>query len=306
MLRQDGGRPAVSFTQYRYTGSRATGDQGTFWGKGVLQFALRFPENAPRLAQARSFLGPRVRVEAIVPTEVLAEVAFAGAEEGSGGGVLGSTRGDLAAPSGEGAGRLWDERSFSLALSPASSRLLADAFARGAVALSVNVVASAPAFRMPPPKGESPGMPEATALTVDAVPVGLDVARYPELVRHLDLDATMAAGYMFLEVACNDFAEGMAFADLGVVVVALTGIAVNGDRITRELRYDAAAPPLQVVKFDRAVRLDRAYEVKIHRIYSSGRSEEDGPRQVEVWSGLLDVSKGPPSEGSQLDPRLLY
>lgn len=298
--------PAVSFTEYRYSGTRATGDQGTFWGRGLLQFTLSYPENAPRLAAARAFLGSHARVEALVAVALAADVVWGSVAGDAAPQALGAARAEKAPPDAAGELHAWEERSFALPLSPESARLLEEAFARGAVALSVNVVAKAPAFLLPPTPEERDTPPALATVMVDAVPVTLDPARHPGAIRNLDLDATMAAGYTFLEVACSDFAEGLDFSDLAVVVVRVAARAVNGDTISQELRFDAQSASCQGVHFDHAVRLDSGYEVEVHRIYSSGRRESDGPRKTSVWTGFLDESRLASAAGSRLDMRLLY
>ena len=306
VLRESAGVPAVSFTEYRYSGTRATGDRGTFWGRGLLQFTLVFPENGPRLAQARAALGPGARVEAVLPTAVTAEVVFAPTAGDGGARSLGTTQA-AAPPAGDGGPvGSWEERSFALALPPESVRLVAEAFARGAVVLSVNVAAAAPAFAMPPPAGQQQAAPPPATLTVDAVPVTLDPGRQPQAMRTLELDATMAAGYTFLEVGCSDFVAGTALADLAVVLVRVRARAVNGEEIGEELRFAAGAPEVQGVRFDRAVRLDAGYVVEVHRVSASGGVSADPPREVKVWTGFLDVSLRDAGGEERLDARLLY
>lgn len=302
-VKQVDGQPAVTFTRFGYSGTKATADQGKFWGRGLLQFTLAFPESAARLVQARAFLGARARVEPMTATVVEAEVVCAAADLPGGQVDLGSASSRDAAPAERGA---WEERSFSLSIPPHATQLLAEAFARGAIALSVNVSAASPALPMPPEKNEDVAAPPPAAVMVASVPVTLDPARNAAAFKELVLDATMAAGYTFLEVACNDFAEGSAFSDLAVVVVTVTATAVNGDALAQDVRFDAAAPPVQGVRFDRAVRLDRGYRVVVHRVYASGRDETEAPRLAEVWTGFLNASRIQEGAAPELDPRLLY
>jgi hypothetical protein len=303
VVKQVGGQPAVTFTRFGYSGTKATADQGKFWGRGLLQFALAFPESAARLAQARAFLGARTRVEPITPAVVEAEVVCAATELPGGQVDLGSA-GSREATAASGAA--WEERSFSLSVPPHATQLLWEAFSRGAIALSVNVSAASPALPMPPEKNEEVPAPPPATVMVASVPVTLDPARNAAAFKELVLDATMAAGYTFLEVACNVFAEGAAFSDLAVVVVTVAATAVNGDALAQDVRFDASAPPVQGVRFDRAVRLDRGYRVVVHRIYASGRDETEAPRSAEVWTGFFNASRIREGAAPELDPRLLY
>ena len=305
VVKQVEGQPAVTFTRYRYAGTKATADQGAFWGRGLLQFTLAFPEGAARLAQARAFLGTGARVEPMTPAVVEAEVVCAATELPGGQVDLGTTS------SREGGverttAAAWEERSFSLSVPPHATQLLSEAFSRGAIALSVNVSAAAPVLAMPPEKNEEVSAPPPATVMVASVPVTLDPVRNATAFKELELDATMAAGYTFLEVACNDFAEGTAFSDLAVVVVTVTATAVNGDALSQDVRFDAAAPSVQGVRFDRAVRLDRGYRVVVHRIYASGKDESEAARPAEVWTGFFNASRTQEGAAPELDPRLLY
>jgi len=299
------GQPAISFTQFRYSGTRATRDQGTFWGRSLLQFTLIFPESGPRLTQARAGLPPGARVEPIAPAVVEAQVVCAAADSPAAVVDAGTAR---SASRGEAPARAaaWEERSFSLSIPPETTRLLWEAFERGAIVVSVNVSAAAPALAMPPEKGQEPSTPAPLPLMVHSVAVTVDPHRNPGALKTLELDATMAAGYTFLDVACADFAEGAAFRDLAVVLVTVSAKAVNGDTLRHEVRFDPSAPTQQGVQFDRAVRLDAGYDVVVHRIFASGRDEAESPRHVDSWTGFFNASSAGSTEPSGLDPRLLY
>jgi hypothetical protein len=299
------GQPAISFTQFRYSGTRATRDQGTFWGRSLLQFTLIFPESGPRLTQARAGLPPGARVEPIAPAVVEAQVVCAAADSPAAVVDAGTAR---SASRGEAPARAaaWEERSFSLSIPPETTRLLWEAFERGAIVVSVNVSAAAPALAMPPEKGQEPSTPASLPLMVHSVAVTVDPHRNPGALKTLELDATMAAGYTFLDVACADFTEGAAFRDLAVVLVTVSAKAVNGDTLRHEVRFDPSAPTQQGVQFDRAVRLDAGYDVVVHRIFASGRDEAESPRHVDSWTGFFNASSAGSTEPSGLDPRLLY
>jgi len=299
------GQPAVSFTQFRYSGTRATRDQGTFWGRSLLQFTLIFPESGPRLAQARAALPPGARVEPIAPAVVEAQVVCAAADSPTAAVDAGTAR---SAAGGQTPARAaaWEERSFSLSIPPQTTRLLWEAFERGAIIVSVNVSAAAPALAMPPEKGQEPPAPAPLPLMVHSVAVTVDPHRNPGALKTLELDATMAAGYTFLDVAYANFTEGTAFRDLAVVLVTVSAKAVNGDTLRREVRFDSSAPAQQGVQFDRAVRLDAGYDVVVHRIFASGRAEVEPPRHVDAWTGFFNASSTGSPEPSGLDPRLLY
>ena len=103
---------------------------------------------------------------------------------------------------------------------------------------------------------------------------------YSEAVRVIQLDATMPAGYTSIELGCAELAASVLTA--------------------RPLVYGAVA------RFDRAVRLDSGYVLRVARVYATGQTEQQSPRRIEVWQGFEDVCAVEAGRAGELDPRRLY
>ncbi|PWB73317.1 MAG: hypothetical protein C3F15_09835 [Holophagae bacterium] len=301
-VKTDGGHPAVHLTVFSYLGVRETGDIGRSKTGAVLQFTLVLPSAAGRLAEAERLLGSRAEVRPLVPEQIDAEVVFAGvtsprhATETE---TQTEAEGDTSEPGA------WTERRFALRLTPEETAVVADAWEHGSVILSVNLVASATALAARPSRGQEPE-PGLTPILTDAIPITIDPAADYSAVRVLELDATMPAAYTSLELGCAELASSGSLSDLSRVIAVVGAEAMNGDTIDQEVRFSSGSPPVQVARFDRAVRLEHGYRLRIARVYATGAVEEEPARRVEVWQGFIDICSVAAGGVTGLDPRLLY
>lgn len=295
-LKDAGGRPDVHLTVFSYTGVRETGDLGSAKSGAVLQFTLEFPAAGARLAEAQRRLGPQAKVRPLVPEQIDAEVVFAG---------VNSARQATAAEDDESDPGAWTERRFSMRLTPEETAVVADAWEHGSVILSVNLAASATVLSARPSRGIDPE-PGMGAVLTDSVPITIDPTADPAAVRVLELDATMPAAYTSLELGCTELVAAGGLSDLSRVIAVVEAEAMNGDLIDQEVRFSSGSPPTQVATFDRAVRLDHGYRLRVARVYATGGTEEDPARRIEVWQGFVDICSVAGGTETGLDPRLLY
>lgn len=290
------GTPAVDFTVYHYQGARATADDGQSWGGALLQFSLETPATGADAAAVRRALGPVAELRLLPAAVIVAEVVFAGVNS-----VRPATADD--GPETPQAGA-WQRRSFSLALTPEEVVAVHDAWRAGSVILSVNLAVSVYGFPTRPERDSDE--PLLAPVVIDSVPITIDSDRNPELFRVLELDATVPLAYTTIELGCAELAEGSGLTDLVRVIAAVEAEAVNGDLISLELRFTPSTPQVQAIRFDRAVRVEHGYELRIVRVYSSGRTETGPPRRLEVWQGFADICSSADGQSDSLDPRLLY
>jgi hypothetical protein len=293
----DDGRPDIHLTIYNYIGTREMGDLGEYRSGAILQFSLSFPDPASRIARAGGSLPAGSRVRPFNPEFMEAEVVFAG---------INSPR--QATPegnSGSEASGAWTERHFALGLTPGETVAVTESWQDGSIIISVNLVASG---RVCPtrPTDRFEVTPELVPILADSVPIVLDASMYSESVRVVELDATMPAGYTNLEIGCTELAAARGYSDLARVIVIIEAEAMNGDIINTQIRFTPESAPTQVARFNRAVRLDRGYVLRVARVYATGRLEEDPPRRIDVSQGFEDVCATKGARPEALDPRMLY
>ncbi len=294
-LKRGHGKPAAIFTTFLYQGTRATGDAGQQWGGSVLQFVLDFQSISGRVEKARTFLGQGHRVKHLAPAEVNAEVVFAGIQTGGREAGGSATRGIE---------EVATEASFSLALSPEEGVALRSAWEADSVILSVNVVASVFAYQSRPGKNDE-NPPDLMPILVEAVTVSLD-PNDEDVFRVLSLDATMPAGYTSLDIGCSEMGGELSFSDIARVLVVVEAEAVNGDRVSKQIRFITGVASPQTVRFNQALKLDAGYEISIMKVFSSGAVEQKEIRRVGTWQGFVDVCSTRVGAERELDPRMLY
>jgi len=292
----DAGRPDIHLTIYNYTGTREMGDLGDLRSGAVLQFGLAFPTAGARMATAMRSLGPRARIEPLIPETVEAEVVFAG---------INSTR--QATSEGESADESgpWTKRRFSIRLTPEETVAVTEAWQDSTVIISVNLVASARICPTRPPEGLEASI-ELAPILVDSIPITLDRSMYSEAVRVIALDATMPAGYTSIELGCTELTTSRGFTDVARVIVIVEAEAMNGDVINLRVRFTPDSQPTQTARFNRAIRLSSGYVLRVARVYATGRTEQEPPRRIEVWQGFENVCATEGSRTAALDPRMLY
>jgi len=293
----DDRRPDIHMTVYNYTGTREMGDLGDLRTGAVLQFGIAFPQAGARVAEAKRSLGPRARVQPLTPETVEAEVVFAG---------INSTRHASSDTNDESEDPgSWSERRFSIGLTPEETAAVTESWKDGSIIISVNLVASARVCESRPTE-DAEAVPRLMPILADAVPIDLDPSIYSEAVRVVELDATMPAGYTSIEIGCTELTTARGFSDLSFVMVIIEAEAMNGDTINQTVDFSRDSPPVRVARFDRAVRLDSGYVLRVGRVYATGRTEEEAPRRIEVWQGFEDVCTIDGFRTPALDPRMLY
>lgn len=305
----DQGRPDVHLLWARHTGTRAAGDAGSLVFRSLLTVGLR--QSRPLSsdeAEIRRVLGLARTIELRpLPIQRLESVVvYAPVDAASGG--AGRTLGNghvepSAAPSEE----VWSERTLTLRLEPADAQLLWNALEGGQTALSVGYAFFA--------RGKANGEPvltgspvlveairqrltevgESTATQLSVVRAGatavtFDGARFPELLRSVDIDSSLPPGYAVLDVYCTDFRDERA-AGLYEKDVEIEAQAISERPTSLLLTFRAAAPDVYArsVRFPVAVRFDRPFRYRVIEISTDGR-ESETEWLLGSWSRILDVS----------------
>lgn len=309
------GRPGFSFHRYRYTGTSVSGDQGTFTAKAVLSFRVKFCDVSADLPRARTTLKAHARQTITLvgfPLEKIeSRVVYVAGETAA------AKSGDVAAEdSGAPAGgdALFNERTFSIGMTPATAQILWSAYESDQLALSLNYTFVGAALpNRPPPRDatEQDKTPVSVRLGGNALPIQVSKREHAACFVSTDLDAHIPANYPFLDIFCHDFQSAAAPTDLGRVLVDIKALSVTGKPVEKRIVFSREGPPRQPAHFEFAVKLDAGFEIRAHRIYTDGRVEEGKYERVTQWVGIRDVTRftdrGGDADGAgHLDPRMLY
>ena len=323
----EAGGPDVHLLHARYTGSAATGDRGTAVVRSI--FTVRLVMSGPTLPQineARKALSasagaptelrplPIRRVESAI---VYATADGAGAPEAPGEKARVLPSGHFEASEHGAAPRdgYWTERLYTLGLGPTDAQLLSDALERGRLALSVGYAFLADGIGPDEPLQELSGSPELVAelkkqilsppraaadgeaprvphvVRAGAVGVTADLARWPRIVRRVDINESAPPGYAALDVYCYDFNQGTS-TSLYETQVEIQAAGVGGKPVTLTATFSRSQPDLYArsLRFPVAVRMDRPYRFRVLAIAQDGGSKTTPWRERAAWSQLLDVT----------------
>ncbi|HYU10561.1 MAG TPA: hypothetical protein VEK77_14385 [Gemmatimonadales bacterium] len=311
------GRPEFQLLELRYTGTDIEGDTGVRRFRNIvsMRLALSAP-TAADLRAARLALGGGSALE-LRPLPISRLEAVVVYTPVGGDSVRRLPPGHFEAEESTGlttAATYWTERVFTLRLDNATAALFEAAIRRGLLVLSVGYAFFARGIGTDQPLAELTGSPElvqamrertglgsdsahvdssraAHLVQAGALAIHLDVARWPDLVRQVDLNAQMPPGYPAVVVYCYDFRDSLDVA-LSVKLVEFQAVGVGGHPVSESVLFNASQPDLyaQAVRFPFAVRLSSPFRYRVVEVLRDGMERATPWAQRDSWSGILDVT----------------
>lgn len=125
----------------------------------------------------------------------------------------------------------------------------------------------------------------------DAFALDIDLKKYPDLMRKVDINTQAPPGYALLEVRCYDFNNAVR-KDLFGKRIEIEAESVGGQKVVIRKTFMAAQPDIfvQFARFQYAVKLDRPFRYRIVEL-SSGKQNQPGPWTTQKnWNALIDIS----------------
>ena len=326
------GKPDFQFLQLRYTGTEIEGDTGVrrFRNIVAMRIALSGPTPAEVRAARTALGGGAVELRPLPVSRLEAVVVYAPA------GSRSTPDGATALPAGQfeaqgsaglsSATAFWSERVFSLRLDNGTAQLFDSALRRGLLVLSLGYAFFASGIGADRPLAELSGDPQVVAalreraglagdsaqagdttaghlVRAGAIAIDIDAARWPDLVRQIDLNAQMPPGYPMLLVYCYDFRDALNDS-LHAKLVQFQAVGVAGRPVSVALMFSRAQPELyaRTVRFPYAVQLARPYRYRVTEVTHAG-AERAGPWvERDSWSGMLDVTTPAPADSAGPHP----
>jgi hypothetical protein len=283
------GRPDIHFLQMRYTGSAVGGDRGRILYQSILGFRVtHLPPSASDLQAARKSVPGAVELRPLPIRRLDATLVYAsvGQPAGEGTPLPGGHFEAAEDPAAASPGAFWTSRSYVLGLDAATAELFGHALARGQVVLSVSYSFSA---AEEPPAKEAPAK-EPRVVRAGAFAITVDAARWPDVLKRVDVNERMPPGYPVLDVYCYDF--GGRAAALYEKQVEIEAESPGGGTVTARARFgrDQADLYARSVRFGLAVRLDRPYRYRVTEVAEDGTSAATPWRARQSWAELLDIT----------------
>jgi hypothetical protein len=303
------GRPQLSFLEARYTGTAAAGDKGASMFRSLLTLTVKQTGVEPwALASVRRAAGigtaaelrplPIQRLEAQLAYTPLrpADVAVAATPPPSAPPSAPPADDATPLPDGHfessddaGASAHWTRRTYVLALGPDEAQLFGDSLRRGRLVLSLTYSFVAMGA------GEKAGAPTSEArVRTGATSIAVDAARWPALLRRVDVNESLPPGYAALHVYCYDFNNALR-SDLYEKQVEIEAEGIGGGKVALATVFASAQPDLYArsVRFPVAVRFDRPYRFRVTETALDGTTRAEAWRAVGSWDHILDVTTPP-------------
>jgi hypothetical protein len=312
-LAQDqSGKPLFQLTSMRYTGTQLRDDKGEKRFSNLLQWSVNLPPvSAAEIAALRSALKlPPNGILQPLGIRNLEATIVSGVGEGLGPGRL-VKHASMQSELNNGKGVYWTSRNFVMPLDNAEAQLLADQFANGRMAVSLNYAFYADVLRINEEslelKGDSAFVEamknaagELERDTVESLEIvysnvldiNIDAARFPGAHKQIDLNAnSIPPAYPSLEVKCFDFVLGTR-PDLAYKRVFVEGTSVNGQPVQEKIKFSKGQRELvtQFVSFRFALRMDKPIRYKIVEGGTDAGEYEHPWVTMEQFTNLIDAS----------------
>lgn len=316
------GKPQFQLLQMRYTGFFAGGTQGQIRFMNVVQVSIRMEQpSSTVLKSVQQQLGTKATLNPIPMRNVEANLLVPVANNTSQYTHIGSTAGMEGNDPGGGA--YWTERTFTLRLENHDAQILWDQVATGRLAMSVNYAYLADAITEISPDlkvtGNAPdvsttrsnmqesvvidSVPQTEVILSDAFKIQIDVQKWPELLKKIDLNDEAPPAYAALNLVCYDFSNELR-PDLAMksVEIEARGVEDQPVKITGK-RFSSAKPDQTTlqIRFPYAIKISRPYRYRVIEYSSSGLKKELPWQYRENWTEILDVTT--PAALNTLKPR---
>lgn len=317
LLEDDQGKPDLDFIQTRYTGSAAYGDRGEnqFWS--LIRFAVKLETfSAGQLKKAKELLWPGGKglLRPLPVAGIQTAMVFTAIGEDDQPVENALVNGSLSSDNERGIksnGAFWKEREYTLKLDPYSAQALAKSLEKGPSLISLQYAFFSAGVKESAvediiTEGESAifetlkkhldqskdSLPsEVICVRSDVLPVTIDVIKWPDLIRQIDINEEVPPGYAALEVRCYDFNNNLR-PDLFAKKVEVKAEGVGHGEVIVQVTFTSKAADLYVhqIKFPYAVRLDKPVFYRVTSIGDESPPHKGDWIQHPLWSGLIDIT----------------
>ena len=315
------GKPQFKFIQMRYTGTRAYGDQGDTRFRSLLSFSVvqKKPTNK-ELDEVRDSLRLKglyakslqpIPVSNIKATLVhAADIATVDSLKHmvSGGYFESHTSASQSID--------WKERDFTMRLNNHDAQLFSESFKGNQPTLSVNYSYSSKLTNLKSEEFTVTGdkdFVEAMGTFVtdqdsilqlqevivksDALPITIDIKKWPDLIKMIDINSQIPSDYAALDVYCYDFNNGIRD-DLFAKRIEIKAVGVGGNDVTHTSTFNTKHPDeyAKSIQFIYAVKLNEPYQYRISEIYKDGNFKRHSWIIADSWHQILDITTKPIEE----------
>lgn len=311
------GRPDFHLLQMRYTGTRASADNGTIKFNNILQFRIVADAMALQKVQSvRSVLQQHITDVVLKPlpvTKFESLLVYTPVQTVDStlrmltGGYTESS--DLSSVNGS----YWSERTFSIRLSDVDAQLLESALKNRQAIVSMSYAfyttfsaQNISSFTATVNRrinrqvmqyfdsslvNNKDSLLKNVVLKADAVDVNIDMEKWADAIQKIDINEKLPPRYPLLDVYCYDFNNDIR-PDLYAKKIEIKATAVNGSEISTSstFRHDQTDQYVRSIRFPYAVRFDRPYRFRTIEINNEGDIETSQWTERNSWSDIIDIT----------------
>ena len=302
------GKPYFSLIQMRYTGKQPTGDAGIIKYNNLLQFKIAVDGTQQKKVMALTTSLKRMNVAAelqMLPVRKFfsvlvfassGDVALATTDS------VGLIKVNLTEATDENAAinnSYWNERTVSLRLSNVDAELVESALKNGQSIMSFSyaiytafVEKTSPDIRISG-RGKlrkqvanyfqneiNPAKDTALRITLiktDAIGLGVDIYRWPDLIQKIDINERIPARYALFDVYCYDFNNELR-PDLYQKKIEIKATSVSGAEITTTCSFKQVQPAPRTQSINATALSGDASDLQATWPSGRTRSSSSGPR----------------------------
>lgn len=314
------GKPEFKFLQMRYSGSAATGDQGKFLYKSILQLTVNFQGvNAEDLDAIRNYLGldPNILLSPLPIHNVDAHLIYASIDNATKDQRIDGQIENLADDEGKGDVSSWQKKTFTVSLDDSSSQLFWDALKKGNTVISfsyeyhsmcylrgkesiVQVESNDPSANpdsllnaiVPTGSLDSSTIVDSKNLVyANSSAIEFDAKKYPELLIKIDInESRVPPDFAVLEVRCYDFRNELA-EGLYAKNIEIEATGMNNKTVKQKITfYSYDKTTYHSVRFPYAVKMNLPFRYRIVEIKEDGSRLYSEWTTQKSWNKLLDIT----------------
>lgn len=314
------GRPPFTLIKMRYTGTAATGDKGVSKYHNLVQFRVGIAPDHVRqmndLKAAMKRIYPRAELRMMPVRKFSSLLVFAGTDGADTAHLIQTGYAEATDENAEVNNSYWNERVVSFRINNNDAQLVETALRNKQAAMSLSYAFysnmnggknddtsvyrdgrlnnDAKAFFRKQEDSDKDTASLLAMVKADAIPIMVDVQRWPDAIQQTDINERIPAKYPLLDIYCYDFNNELR-PDLYAKKVEIKAVSVNGSEISTAYSFRQNKPDqyAKSIRFGYAIRLDKPYTFRVTEITNDGEMQAGEWTVRKEWSELLDITSPP-------------
>lgn len=315
----ENGKPAFKFLQMRYTGTKATVDQGAQRFNSIIKIKVSFENptigKMEEITRKLATNNEVVRLKALPLQNIEAMLVYATIGEAESdnnvltGGFFGNETEDQSA--------IWQERVYTLRLDKYSAQAFQHAFENGRSLLSFDYAYYASGTYKDDQSISVEGDPglvremrerfssledssnqaiDSKMILADAFQILINPDQFPDLIEKVDINQLIPPDYAALDVYCYDFHNKLRN-DLHAKKIEFKAIGVGKHEVISKVIFRERSQDIyaQNIRFKHSVKMGKPLQYRITEVKKDGDIRVSDWIIKENWSQIVDVTSTKPN-----------